>query len=320
MRKHRAGFTLIELLVVIAIIALLISILLPALGGARETARTTLCSSNLRQLSISSVAYSNDHRGFFSSGNFDNRRQSGWGALDEVGWIADQVNGGYGKPGDMLCPSNPARFNQNLNLSRANNGGYKAFSQSDLQELIRTGFNSNYAQSWLMAHSEPVSPFTARAPDAKRVVFLQGPLRDAKIVNTSPDRVPLFGDSSAEERPDEVIRVLGPDGTEVLAAKSLTDGPVQGVIAGFAGTVWTRQDYTDFGPAHGKGGLNLLGNTKTLGNLGFADGHVATFRESKNRGRFDHTNGFIQGINTIIYNDLEPKVFGGWLSRPGLPF
>lgn len=58
-RKYR-GFTLIELLVVISIIALLISILLPALGAARETARTLQCLSNQRQLAISFNVYIGD--------------------------------------------------------------------------------------------------------------------------------------------------------------------------------------------------------------------------------------------------------------------
>jgi prepilin-type N-terminal cleavage/methylation domain-containing protein len=58
--QARCGFTLIELLVVISIIALLIGILLPALGAARETARAIACGSNLRQISISAEVYAND--------------------------------------------------------------------------------------------------------------------------------------------------------------------------------------------------------------------------------------------------------------------
>ena len=61
-RKLRGGFTLIELLVVIAVIALLMAILLPALGRAREQAKGTRCLSNLKQIGIAMHAYAADYQ------------------------------------------------------------------------------------------------------------------------------------------------------------------------------------------------------------------------------------------------------------------
>jgi prepilin-type N-terminal cleavage/methylation domain-containing protein/prepilin-type processing-associated H-X9-DG protein len=69
--NSRRGFTLIELLVCVAIIALLVSVLLPALGGAREAGRGVACASNLRQLVTALSAYSADHRGRAAPGAAD---------------------------------------------------------------------------------------------------------------------------------------------------------------------------------------------------------------------------------------------------------
>ncbi|MFQ5806189.1 MAG: prepilin-type N-terminal cleavage/methylation domain-containing protein [Phycisphaerae bacterium] len=62
MREKRGAFTLIELLVVVAIIATLIAILLPSLARARQTARTTMCATNLRQIGTGWTIYAQDNR------------------------------------------------------------------------------------------------------------------------------------------------------------------------------------------------------------------------------------------------------------------
>ena len=68
MDGRRRGFTLIELLVVIAIIALLMSILMPALQRVKQQAKTLACRANLKQWSLYFSMYTEDHDGKFQAG------------------------------------------------------------------------------------------------------------------------------------------------------------------------------------------------------------------------------------------------------------
>lgn len=68
---RRRGFTLVELLVVIGIIAILISILMPALRKAKQASYEVSCASNLRQLMMAFHMFANEHKGHLPGGHYD---------------------------------------------------------------------------------------------------------------------------------------------------------------------------------------------------------------------------------------------------------
>lgn len=115
-----AGFTLVELLVVIGIIALLISMLLPALNRARRAATSLTCMSNLRQIGLSIQFYSNDFNGIVplaSNGTLLGKAQNGNDVFNWMHWLNERkyINGGgtqngqrtYAENGIGICPEHP---------------------------------------------------------------------------------------------------------------------------------------------------------------------------------------------------------------------
>ncbi|MFN3165545.1 MAG: type II secretion system protein [Phycisphaeraceae bacterium] len=99
--KHRHGFTLIELLVVISIIALLIAILLPALGAARRSARQMQNTVNLRSLHQAQVIYAEQNKGYYTGLNSDGTVMTG-AEVAEDGNVAPSMT--WGNPGHFVMP------------------------------------------------------------------------------------------------------------------------------------------------------------------------------------------------------------------------
>lgn len=120
MKSQFNHFTLIELLVVIAIIAILAAMLLPALNKARDRAKATQCTSNLKQCGLAFIAYAGDNNGFLPKF----QRSTGvfvWNTPDgplAPGYIPDKVifggnsKGGYGGKG---CPADTYSWEYTMN-------------------------------------------------------------------------------------------------------------------------------------------------------------------------------------------------------------
>jgi prepilin-type N-terminal cleavage/methylation domain-containing protein len=109
----RKAFTLVELLVVIGIIALLISILLPALAGARYQARLTVCAARLQQLAQAENIYAGDHRGkFLRVDASSNTACNGW---DVSNGMYTAMREEMGLPQEVLfCPDSPEELTSQI--------------------------------------------------------------------------------------------------------------------------------------------------------------------------------------------------------------
>ncbi len=169
-RDTKAGFTLVEILVVMGIAAILIGLLLPALGAARGQAQGVVCRTQLRQLLLANLGYAQEHENHLVPAASDMWDQAGrrrWHGMRAAQDAAFDPNGspliGYLQDGDVkACPRAP-RFAVDRSWQRSfeKGGGGYGYNLSYLGSRI---WDRQYAGQFQQAYAHTTSLLEIKQP------------------------------------------------------------------------------------------------------------------------------------------------------------
>ena len=237
----RTAFTLIELLVVIVIISMILAILLPALNRVKQSAKTVLCGSNLKQLYLSLAAYEQENRTLpygFDDSNFPTPPVGGFvgdAAKDYMGtwWfqaIYDEKDVNFDQDSIAQCPSKSLRnirlrsnilcgnYGVNRSVCKDSEGMAGFVSSEFVGKPLSLSSINNPAQTLLVVDSG-YSIISWRGASNTTAPLFDNPMRESAFyipgVSANEDRplLPEFSEDALEGRhPNRTVNVVFADG------------------------------------------------------------------------------------------------------------
>lgn len=302
-KQHRLGFTIIELLVTIAIIAILMSLLLPAIQEAREAARKTECRNHLKQIGLALHSFESVHGVFPASGWTQESRINPEGAF--ISWRAsilpylEQTNlsNQYLRGEDWWAPDNLEAAENAIGVYQCPSVPTQPAITSAIEKLPRPA----------MQFSKPLA-----GSDYEAVMGVREVINPSKYPSKQTTRSVLFRNSETKHR-DIIDGLSNTIAVVECAARPAVyrDGRLFPTVSNDQGFGWTDSE-----SAFSLDGASVDG---MLQGLGPSQTAVAMNATNENEPYSFHTGGsmclFADGHIEFVSENIDLRVFAGQVTR-----